>query len=253
MQFGNTEMIILGAAFLIFLVYIGKARGRWNAIDWSGLLGHLFWLSIWYGFYLVWGKFKWRTAEYGSPEWMFDNYGHALGGFIGGFQGMYELWYFFPFLYYDRGRVLWWFAIFIVIPAIVICGALGFEVGEMIYDFQQYAIQAQKGGADTTIDITLAFVFAYPGIVAWYIYHKLKECVRRRWSPKVNLDKICELKTRAKILREKEEEIKDERRELRREWRLLLREQVKAIPPNIMESLKETFGFIREEEDKIDF
>lgn len=252
MQFGNTEMIFLGAALLIFFTGIWKARGRWKEIEWSGVFAHLSWLAVWYGFYLVWGRFKWRTAEYGSPEWMFDNLGHALGGFIGGFQGMYELWYFFPFLYYDRGRVLRCFSIYVVIPAAVIFAALCFEVGEMIHDFQGYAIQAQKGGADTTIDIALAFFFAYPGIAAWYFYNKIRERIRKRWSSKVNLDKIDELKARARILREKEVGIKDEWRELRREWRLLLREQAKDIPPNISESLKEAFGLAKEEAEEDD-
>lgn len=229
---------------------LGKRRCWKPKIDWVGIGAHIFWLALWLGFYLVWGKFKWRTAEFGSPEWMFDNIGHALGGLAGGFQGMYELWYFFPFLYYERGRALRWFAIYIVIPAVVSLLAWGFEFGEMYHDFLDYAIQAQKGGADTTIDVGLAIVFSYTGIAAWHLYNRIKEKIRRQWSSAAIQDRINELMTRGKVLHEKENGIKDDRRELVRELRSIRRLQVKDIPPNIWTALKETIGLTKDDEEE---
>lgn len=219
---------------------------RWKRrIDWPGVRAHLFWLAVWGIVYFIWGQWKWRTAEFGSPEWMFDNVGHALGGILGGANGIYTLWYFFPFLYYERGRILRGLVIYVVVPMVVGFCAIGFELGEMAHDFQNYSTQLQKGGADTTIDIILAIVFAYSGVALWHGYN----WVRKRWSSEAAQEKITEFKMQIGLLREKEKQIKEERRELVRGYRVLTRVQTKEVPPNVLAELKDALGMTKDDEE----
>ncbi len=221
-------------------------RWKWK-IDWPGVRAQLFWLAIWAIVYLTWGHWKYRTAEFGSPEWMFDNIGHALGGILGGANGMYTLWYLFPFLYYERGRTLRWLVIYIVVPMVVGFLAIVFEGIEMAHDFQNYSTQLQKGGADTTIDIILAIVFAYAGVALWHGY----SWIRKRWSSEATQEKIAELKMRIGLLREKEKQIKEERRELVREYRALTRAQTKEITPGVITELKDALGMTKDDEEDV--
>src|SRR3989344_449603 len=201
-------------------------------VDWAGLRTHAIWLSIWLIFYLVWGQWKWRTAEFGSPEWQLDNLGHALGGFLGAINAIYELWYFFPFLYYERST-LRKIVIYLVIPAVILIFAAIWEVGEMLHDFQDYAVQAQKGGEDTTFDIFLAVLLSYPGLFTAHWLNKFLE----KFSSATT--KLQELTKRAKKLRGDEELLKEEKKELKREYRELRRSQIKNVPPTLWQTFKD--------------
>lgn len=211
---------------------------KWR--DWRGALIHTGWILMWYGFYFIWGPWKWRTAEFGTPEWMWDNYGHILGGFFGTFHCIYELRYFFPTLFLMQGRrgiIIRRLMLYAAVPIVVFVVALLWELSEMAHDFQDYAVQAQKGGADTTIDIALAMIFCG---LALLVHKRFFSSVNKLLP--LDSNKLAELEERAEALR-------IERDDLNREIRELKRSQLKELTPAWLKKYKEKMRPPPDEED----
>ncbi|OHA00199.1 MAG: hypothetical protein A3C07_00100 [Candidatus Sungbacteria bacterium RIFCSPHIGHO2_02_FULL_47_11] len=169
-------------------------------IDWIAFAYRAFWLFVWAGFVLVWGRILWTTAEFGSPEWMLDNYGHALAGIIIATQSNYEIFFFFPKASYHpikRRMILW-----AVIPLIVFALASAWEVSEMIRDFAGGAVQAQKGGPDTTLDIIITVMGGCLGLALIYLHG--------RWKKRRDSEEEDEFSARVEAWREEGKELNQE-------------------------------------------
>lgn len=193
-------------------------------IDWIGIAMHTGWLFFWLIFYFIWGKWKWRTAAFGTPEWMFDNIGHAIFGIVIALNLLYEISYFFPAaLLRPAKRALIRYAF---TPAVAIIFAAFWEVGEMIHDFGGYAVQAQKGGADTTIDILITFFASFIGV----LFHSLsKDLFDRLRSEETEMD---ELQIRV-------DEWDAEGKELAREIKAFRRRRRKELPPALWNKVRD--------------
>ena len=196
-------------------------------IDWVAMGMHLFWVLFWASFIFIWGFWKWRTAEFGGPEWIFDNYGHALATFAGAVNLIYEIQYFWPTALSSarpikRASILW-----AVVPSVILVLAVVWEGFEAYHDLRSLLIKAQKGDLDTTVDILLAIPFSYLGVL-----------IRTGWdslvsyrNPKIALDTMLE----EYFLRRKA--LKEEKRELRllgRKIRALRHEQAKELPQLVL-------------------
>jgi len=232
---------IIVTVLTLIAVFIGVIYPIIKWRDWRGVTIHLAWILMWYGFYFIWGPWKWRTAAFGTPEWMWDNYGHILGGFLGTFHCIYELRYFFPTLFLmkgQRGIIIRRLMLYAAVPIVVFVVALLWELSEMAHDFQEYAIQAQKGGADTTIDIALAMIFCCLALLVhshfFSFYRKLS----------LDSNKIEELEERADALR-------IERNDLITEIRELKRSQLKELTPALIKKLKEKMHPSSDEDDTL--
>ena len=195
-------------------------------VDWVAIRNHVILLIVCACFYFIWGQWKWRTAEFGTQEWWFDNLGHTIGGVIIARQLLYEVEYFFPTVIYRR--VLTWAIPYLIIPAAALLLALGWETGEMYHDYPWYALQqAQKGGADTTIDIIITVFFAYGTIL---IKRQLVDRLREKLHP----DETKEIELRARIAVWHEDGIA-----IKRELRLLHRMRSKDLRRKFWDSAKE--------------
>ncbi|QQG45309.1 MAG: CDP-alcohol phosphatidyltransferase family protein [Candidatus Sungiibacteriota bacterium] len=191
--------------------------------DWVGIIGHAVWIFFWGGFYLIWGYWKWHTAEFGSPEWMFDNIAHALFAFAGSINLIYEINYFRPAAL-STSPIRRAFIIWAVVPLVIIILAVLWELGEAYHDARRLTLaQLQKGDPDTTIDILIAVFFSFLGVWAYSLFRSY----RVRKNPNVALEtKIAEYSIRRGSWKEEKRTL----RALRREIIILQREQTKELP-----------------------
>lgn len=191
---------------------MASIRRGWR-VDWVGLGEHAVWLAYWATVIFIWGYWKWRTAEFGSPEWWFDALAHALFSTTGAVNLIYEINYFRPTALYGHPvkRAL---ILHAVVPLVIIGFAVGWEGVEAYHDQRSVNIIAQKGDPDTTIDIALALPFSYLGVLTYKGYHSY----RRRRNPSLALEeKIAELRARRNEWKKEGKALKREIRQLERE------------------------------------
>lgn len=199
---------------------------RDRKFDWIGLGGHVLWLIFWTTAVFIWGYWKWRTIEFGSPEWWFDNIAHILLPFAGSVNLIYEINYFRPTALFTstikRAFLLW-----SAVPLVIICLAIAWEGGEAYHDARPFTIiQAQKGDPDTTVDILLAIPSSYFGV---WIYTLFSSYRMRRNPKRALVARTAEYFARRRAW-------KQEKRELfamKREIIILRRKQTRELPPLI--------------------
>lgn len=187
-------------------------------MDWTTVSAHIFWVGVWSVFYLMWGNWFWTTAEFGSPEWMRDNYGHALAGFAIAWNGIYEIRLFFPNYYLCHRRTV----LYLMAPFLVLLAATVWEFREALLDANSSTIRAQMGGPDTTYDIVITLLAGLVGIFFYRLYDRFTS----------NPDEVKKQEFLARA-----EALSEEKKHLNRTLRALRRDDIKEIPKKILDLL----------------
>lgn len=131
-------------------------------------------------FIYIWGVQGWNDTELFNRTWWFDASGHAIFGFFGALLLIYAIrTYAAKGIFIFSGQKL---LMVIVVAGITILGVV-WESLELIWDIRlqpnyfNWIAQAQKGSADTTIDLVINTFFALLGVLSYSgynsIYHKL--------------------------------------------------------------------------------
>lgn len=239
----SLQDIITLIALTLIAVSIGVIYPILKWRDWRGAKIHIIIIFLWYGLWYFWGPWKWRPAEFRSPEWMWDNYGHIAGGFLGTIHCIYDLRYFFPILFLTRGRpgtIIRRLTLYAAVPVVIFAFAFGWEFWEMLRDWLETGVRAQMGNPDTIIDIALALISC--GIVL-LVQKPLLSLIDKLTLIETNeLNQLKELEMRAETLR-------SERNDLIRDIRELKRAQFKELTPAWLKRFKEKIHPSSDEED----
>lgn len=120
-------------------------------------------------FIIIWGAWGWEEAILFSNAWWFDAFGHAIAGF-GGALALRHL-----FKKHHRAKDIFAFSfgrVFLsaLIEKWVMRGAFLWEIIEFCWDlfgqpWLSWLAQAQKGSADTMIDLIITISAAYGALL----------------------------------------------------------------------------------------
>jgi len=156
-------------------------------------------IVFWLAFARIWVG-SWQNVEIFSAIWWFDTLGHATYGYFGFFT------FLFIFISYAaRGyfRIAGKVFLSVVIILIITVGGALWEGGELWWDlhlqpdFFAWAAKAQKGSADTTIDILTNILFAMLAALSYWTYNKWHA---KRYPDEYEKEKIAEAKIKIEHL-----------------------------------------------------
>jgi len=137
-------------------------------MNWIILFGNL-------AFFYIWGYKGWQEAEYNTSAWWFDAYGHMIFGFVWAFILLYWTRKYLRWLYVPMPK---WFLALVIILVVSAIETLVWENFEFagwdswIQPAYPHLHKAQKGSADTMMDINFTAATALAAMIMWGIYRK---------------------------------------------------------------------------------
>ena len=181
---------------------------------------------FWVLFFYVWGVIGWRDAALFSAGWWFDTAGHALYGIVGAFTllHLYKT-YSVHGAFYITGRK----HLMKDIIADIGIGGILWEGLELLWDWHiqpDYLVwfaKAQKGAADTTIDILVNITGAAIAMLLYYCFDKTYE-----WLYPNSIEET-EIAETIEMLQEVSKRVRRRRREHIKPLRPFLKELISSF------------------------
>ena len=181
-------------------------------------------------FAYIWGVWGWGDSELYESGWWFDNYGHILFGFGWGFIIIYWIRKYAPATYIVANK---FFLALVAIAVVTLLEVIIWEGLELLWDlklqpdFANWLAKAQKGSADTTIDIIMTALGAIVAMLFWGGYRKFYEW---KWPNDAQKEAIEEAREKAKIYALEITQMgREHRKQIMQEFRRSLKKKLKDI------------------------
>lgn len=132
---------------------------RWFKGNWPLMAFALYWLTHLY----IWGVWGWREAELFNAAWWFDTAGHTIFGMVMATNLLYN---YKKYAMYGSFRIFGQGVLADLVTGKITKLAVYWELGELAFDFLiqpnlfTWMAKAQKGSADTIVDIVVTIIAA---------------------------------------------------------------------------------------------
>jgi len=206
---------------------------RWLKNRWPLVAFAIYWVAHIY----IWGLWGWGESELFNPNWWFDETGHAFFGTMMAFTLLYyyKTYSLYGIFRFTGKRHL----IKDIVEDVAIYGIL-WELIELGWDrylqpnYLDWLSKAQKGAADTVIDLVVNPLFAFIALVVYFFLMRLFRHIYEKTHPNDG---------NAVIVEEEVEEVLGMLHDLDKYIRFIRKERLKQLMP----SLREFFRLLRED------
>ena len=155
---------------------------HWFKNRWPFVVFAIYWSIYIY----IWGIWGWRDSELFDIAWWFDEAGHALGGIMGALTLLYLYkTYSLHGIFRFAGKK---HLTKDIIEDVAIFGIL-WELGELAWDlylqpnYLFWLAKAQKGAADTIIDLITNPLFAFITLIIYFSCVRLSKYIYKKIYP----------------------------------------------------------------------